>query len=79
MVKDVDGEPIAYANVIFKDSYEGTITNEEGRFYMESDETYQYVIFSFIGFAEHTSHWKPSDCRRVHPPGMISRVSVLTP
>ncbi len=54
VVKDVDGEPIAYANVIFKDSYEGTITNEEGRFYMESDETYQYVIFSFIGFAEKT-------------------------
>ena len=54
VVKDVDGEPIAYANVIFKDSYEGTITNEDGRFYMESDETYQYVIFSFIGFSEKT-------------------------
>jgi hypothetical protein len=54
MVLDVNGEPIAYANVIFKDSYEGTITNEEGRFYMESDESYQYVIFSFIGFAAKT-------------------------
>jgi len=54
VVKDVEGEPIAYANVIFKDSYEGTITNEDGRFYMESDETYQYVIFSFIGFSEKT-------------------------
>jgi hypothetical protein len=54
VVKDVEGEPIAYANVIFKDSYEGTITNEEGRFYMESDETYQLVIFSFIGFSDKT-------------------------
>jgi hypothetical protein len=54
VVKDVEGEPIAYVNVIFKDSYEGTITNEEGRFYMESDETYQLVIFSFIGFSDKT-------------------------
>lgn len=51
VINDVSGEPIAYANVIFKDSYEGTITNEDGRFYLESEETYNKVIFSFIGFS----------------------------
>lgn len=51
VIKDVSGEPIAYANVIFKDSYEGTISNEEGRFYLESDKSYQVVVFSFIGFS----------------------------
>ena len=51
VIKDVFGEPVAYANVIFKDSYEGTISNEEGRFYLESDETYNKVVFSFIGFS----------------------------
>ena len=51
IIKDGFGEPIAYANVIFKDSYEGTITNENGRFYLESDKTYSTVIFSFIGYA----------------------------
>jgi hypothetical protein len=49
-VKDAFGEPVAFANVIFKDSNEGTITNEDGRFYLESDETYTTVIFSFIGY-----------------------------
>lgn len=62
-VKDAFGDPVAFANVIFKDSYEGTITNEEGRFYLESDETYTTVSFSFIGYktldidlTEHTTY-----------------------
>ena len=45
------GEPIPFANVIFKDSNEGTISNEDGRFYLESDETYSTVVFSFIGYS----------------------------
>ncbi|MBZ0327342.1 MAG: DUF5686 and carboxypeptidase regulatory-like domain-containing protein [Altibacter sp.] len=51
VIKDASGEPVAFANVIFKDSNEGTISNEEGRFYLESDETYTEVVFSFIGYA----------------------------
>jgi len=50
-IKDEFGDPIAFSNVFFKDSNEGTITNENGRFYLESDETYTTVIFSFIGYA----------------------------
>jgi hypothetical protein len=49
-IKDAFGEPVAFANVIFTNSYEGTITNEEGRFYLESDESYNSVSFSFIGY-----------------------------
>ena len=37
-IKDAFGDPVAFANVIFTDSFEGTITNEEGRFYLESDK-----------------------------------------
>ena len=50
VVNDEFGEPIAYANVVFKDSYEGTITNEMGRFYLESDKNYTSVVFSFVGY-----------------------------
>ncbi|OAB76222.1 DUF5686 and carboxypeptidase-like regulatory domain-containing protein [Cochleicola gelatinilyticus] len=50
VVKDPTGMSVAFANVIFKDSNEGTITNEDGRFYLESDETYTDVIFSFVGY-----------------------------
>ena len=49
-VKDEFGEPIAYANVFFKDSNEGTITNENGRFYLETSDTHTSLVFSFVGY-----------------------------
>lgn len=51
MVVDELGESVAFANVLFKDSYEGTITNDNGRFYMESDNDHPTLVVSFIGFA----------------------------
>jgi hypothetical protein len=51
IVVDEFGESVAFANVIFKDSYEGTITNDNGRFYMESENTYETLLISFIGYA----------------------------
>jgi len=52
MIIDETGEAVAFANVIFKDSNEGTITNDNGRFYMESDNTYQTLVVSFIGYED---------------------------
>ena len=49
-VFDEFGEPVPFANVIFKDSQEGTITNENGRFYLESDENYDTAVVSFLGY-----------------------------
>ncbi|MFD0799341.1 DUF5686 family protein [Maribacter chungangensis] len=50
IVMDEAGEPVAFANVIFKNSTEGTITNDNGRFYMESDDVHDLLLVSFIGF-----------------------------
>ncbi len=50
MVVDEEGEPVAFANVLFKNSTEGTITNDNGRFYMASENTYDTLLVSFIGF-----------------------------
>ncbi len=50
IVKDESGSPVAFANVIFKNSTEGTITNDNGRFYLESDDSYQTLSVSFIGY-----------------------------
>lgn len=44
-------EPVSFANVIFKGSSEGTITDENGTFYLESNATWDTVIVSFIGYA----------------------------
>ncbi|UPS90211.1 DUF5686 and carboxypeptidase-like regulatory domain-containing protein [Bizionia sp. M204] len=49
-VFDENNEPVAYANIIFKGSFEGTITDENGRFYMESDKTWPTLIVSFVGY-----------------------------
>ena len=50
IVVDESGEPVAFANVFFKNSTEGTITNDNGRFYMEADDTCDTLVVSFIGY-----------------------------
>ncbi len=50
IVVDEAGEPVAFANVILKNSSEGTITNDNGRFYLESDIRYSTLLVSFIGY-----------------------------
>lgn len=50
VVTDDTGMPVAFANIIFTNSSEGTITNDNGHFYMESDETYDAIKVSFIGY-----------------------------
>src|SRR5690606_8538542 len=51
MVIDENGDAVSFANAYFKDSTEGTITNDDGRFYLESDTTYSTLIISFLGYA----------------------------
>lgn len=54
IVRDVDGNPMAYTNVIFFNSSEGTITDENGKFYMESEEDYEALQISFTGYKTET-------------------------
>ncbi|MDO5971318.1 DUF5686 family protein [Flavivirga aquimarina] len=49
-VFDEFNEPVSFANVIFKGSTIGTITNENGKFYLESDEIWKALTISFIGY-----------------------------
>ena len=49
-VYDENGEPVAFANVIFKGTTEGTITNENGKFYLESENTWTELEISFLGY-----------------------------
>lgn len=52
IVLDKTNLPIPFANVVFKDSYEGIVTNEDGRFYIESAKTYTTIVVSAAGFSE---------------------------
>ena len=49
-VYDEYDQPVAYASVLFKGSTIGTTTDENGRFYLESDENWSTVEVSFLGF-----------------------------
>ena len=49
-VYDEFNEPVSFANVLFKGSTKGTTTDENGKFYLESDETWNTLTVSFIGY-----------------------------
>jgi len=58
-VVDDFGDPIAFANVVFKNSKEGVITDENGNFYFESKEKYDAIIVSFVGYQPKEIKLKP--------------------
>ncbi len=49
-VFDEVNQPVSFANVIFSGTTEGTITDENGKFYLESEETRTALTVSFIGY-----------------------------
>ncbi|MDE3743729.1 DUF5686 family protein [Maribacter polysaccharolyticus] len=49
-VVDEFGEPIPFADILFKGSTEGMVTDENGNFYLESDTTYDVLVVSYMGF-----------------------------
>ena len=52
IVLDDNKKPIAYANVAFKGTSEGIITNEDGRFYLESSQNRKILSLSFVGYKD---------------------------
>ena len=60
-VVDENGQPVAFANVIFTGSSIGTVSDENGKFYLESDTTYPEIEISFIGFETKVIPVKPRD------------------
>jgi len=49
-VVDNTNQPIPYANIIFKGTNIGVVSNEDGKFYIESDQNYKTLLVSFVGF-----------------------------
>jgi len=52
IIVDKTKQPVPFANVVFKNSSTGTVTNEDGRFYMESSNNYKTIVISSVGFSE---------------------------
>lgn len=53
-VLDSQKQPIPFANIILANSTVGTITDENGSFYLESDKNHNAITVSFVGFETKT-------------------------
>ena len=51
-VKDIDNLPVAYASVYFQNSVDGIITEENGKFYLESQQSYDTLVVSMVGYID---------------------------
>jgi hypothetical protein len=49
-VVDKNNESIPFANVVFENSIIGTVSDENGRFYLETEKNFETVEISFIGY-----------------------------
>lgn len=49
-IYDEVNEPLAYATILFKGSIEGTTSDENGRFYLESSKNWAQLVVSFMGY-----------------------------
>ncbi len=50
-VKDTSGQPLPYVNIFIKNTYNGTTSNEDGYFELNTSKTGSYtVIFQFLGY-----------------------------
>ena len=52
IVLDQSKKPVPFANVAFKDSNEGIVSNEDGRFYLESPKNYKVLVVTSVGFSD---------------------------
>jgi hypothetical protein len=50
IVLDKKKQPISFASIAFKGSNEGVVSNEDGRFYLESKNKYATILVAFSGY-----------------------------
>ncbi len=50
VVKDENNQTIPFANILFVGSTTGTVSDENGKFYLESNKTYTQIEVSFLGY-----------------------------
>jgi hypothetical protein len=52
VVVDKSNHPVSFANIVFKNSNEGVVSNEDGIFYLESPKKYQTIVITSVGFSD---------------------------
>src|SRR5690606_13743668 len=49
-VYDEYNQSVPFANILFKGSSQGTISDENGKFYLESNQSWNTLVVSFVGY-----------------------------
>jgi hypothetical protein len=52
VVVDKSNHPVPFANVAFKNSSEGAVSDEDGHFYLESPKNYNIIVITSVGFSD---------------------------
>jgi Family of unknown function (DUF5686)/CarboxypepD_reg-like domain len=52
VVVDKANRPVPFANIAFKNSNEGVVSNEDGGFYLESPKKYISILVTSVGFSD---------------------------
>ncbi|MBX9807311.1 MAG: carboxypeptidase-like regulatory domain-containing protein, partial [Flavobacteriaceae bacterium] len=52
VVVDKLNHPVPFANVAFKNSSDGVVSNEDGIFYLESPKTYTTIVITSVGYSD---------------------------
>jgi len=82
VVYDESNQPMGYANVYFKGSTEGVVSDENGRFYLQSDKTYKTLVASFVGYkAVEVALTKAVDLEmkiQIKPDNQLQEVKIYT-
>lgn len=61
VVKDEKNQSVPFANIVFTGSSIGTVSDENGKFYLESNKTYTKIEVSFLGYETKTIPVKSRD------------------
>ncbi|WP_298368442.1 DUF5686 and carboxypeptidase-like regulatory domain-containing protein [uncultured Lutibacter sp.] len=61
VVLDSENQSIPFANILFVGSTTGTVSDENGKFYLESDKNYNEIEVSFLGYETKTIVVKSRD------------------
>lgn len=48
------GEPLPYVNIVFKNAQEGTITDFDGNYLLQSENNFDSIVVNFIGYVSIT-------------------------
>ncbi len=52
IVVDKSNQPVPFANIVFRGSNQGVMSNEDGRFYIESPNDYTSLVVTSVGFSD---------------------------